>query len=299
MKHPVSRLVWLLALTSSLGVAAEEIRFQFIPPAVGERWVEMASYSMEIAMELRNAQRVIEKATLRQARSERKTETILASGKEGATRLEVEYHEAKTYLDSPPASEFTKQEPVMGERYIVDLATSPIGVSYTAPGITPTTEEIKYVRNDYREGGRFDRLALIFQDRSFITNETVSLRSDVIESLWPVTEGDITVKRFDLKLKSVESLSECRCAVFLAEVTMIVKDEDGKTLEMNLNGELHVDVSTARPMSMTLKGPVRLQGQINAMNTTLIALGNGTIEFQIVKQRPTQKPKSSPKEPDA
>jgi hypothetical protein len=231
---------------------ADSVKIAVTVPAVGAKWSETKTQSMDMAIEVDG-----QKGQLKREGVETKQIEVLAVDAEKVTKAKITYEvsDTQTMGGKPKA----KPVPHNGKTYILDATGKDLAITLDG-GAAPSAEELAAIKKAESRFGKSDRMAILVKDREFKKNEPVEFPADQIADLM----GDEETKVTALKLTYVATSGAN--PVFEMAMTAVGEQPDTK-IEMQLTGKATIDAKTGEAIEMTLEGPIKMTGKASATGT--------------------------------
>jgi hypothetical protein len=254
-------IITLIAMTfAAVAASADSVTFHASEARNGMTWNESAEHSASVTLTTSSAAPV----TTNNSSSSTKTNVVLAIGNDGRIdSVEVTYGAASN------AS-------VAHHSYVV----TPSGVTYSGGG-APSAEEVAYVRADNAQFGQFRALERIFDGETIAIGSSFSPKRQDAEELLNVGES-LRLRSMALTLRSVsDGVARFDVSIGIDADPKEKKSKKSATgaMWMTLDGTLLVTVSTARPVSLDVSGP--LQMNVKKPNGGHAADGSGNAAMRI------------------
>lgn len=243
---------------SQAPAAEKEIRFSRRVPKKDQVIVDENSMELTMSISVKQGDKVLSEANMRQGEVMKKKTTVLASDDWTVSRVRCEYQE-KSSTESADGGEQNKKVSVAsGKTYIVSAKNGELEVT-DVDGEAVTKKEREEVQKDHDDLGKPNRMADLLPDRPIAIGEKLTPPTNVIRSMMKSGDDAMDIKDVSLTLKSVEGSGASRTAVFDMALTVGgAKKKGSPPIEMNLSGTLKLLVESTLPLEITLNGPISL-----------------------------------------
>lgn len=269
---------WLLSLPDARGetdpavkqataVAATEapaprIRFEQQPTQVGERAVQRLGADLTVEAKIVQSGQVANESTTRMRRQQQRTIDVLEAAEGRVTQARVSFQTSRRQSpENADPNDFSPQ-PIEGKTYLMRREGDKLTVT-DAEGDIPPLEEFKLAMESLESVGKPNPLADLLTGRTLAVGERLLVPREMARTILGLGDQLGTIRRFELTLvRTAESKSDERpddiatTAIFKAHIE--VAPDNASPLSVTLDGELAVEPSTCRLLSIDLAGPVAM-----------------------------------------
>ncbi len=243
--------------------AGDSITFTSQAMRVGFARRQKLIMNMSFDLQMRKGETVVGRSTFRSTRREEMTEKVLSVASGRASSVLLTWHEAE---EESAQNERTKRKdlPHSGKSYVVEKTDGNLKVRYRAGG-EPTPKERRAAQKDAAFLKNRDPLRETLLGRTLRVGEPAGfLEEGLLEAFarGNKRKQPSKTRRISVRLREVQLCGSVRCAHFDVEVDVTVGDKE--PMDMDLRGVLIVQDEGAFPLSLELKGPIRLQGSEQA-----------------------------------
>jgi hypothetical protein len=271
----------VLALSLALP-AAEEVTFTYAVPPVGATRHETGAIGMNLKIAVSINGKAVQKTDEAKREAIEKRETVVAAGADAVTGLKVAYVKADEQEKGEDGQFQTTPKVVQGRTYLVRKEGKAL-VATDGEGQAAPVEEAEFLKQDYEDLGTPAKLGAFLHGRKVALGERLDLSGDAGREALHMKETDFKVTAFALTLKAVRQAGALRCAVFDAELKLLLKD-GAMELTMDPKGELVVTVDQCWPVTTTLAGPIKVTGQQTEGGDVTTMEGGGSLEVNFSYQ---------------
>ncbi len=259
--------VFLLLIVAP--VLSQQVTFTAVPQKPGGVIHEESTFRLDMVL---SVDAMGEAMTFDVSNEDQHTRTMRVRETLGfdITTFTVEYSAYSSASNTPQGATSVKG-PVIGRVYLLYRPDSvkTIGADDGKP--VSETEEA-YLMKEFRKQDFSERMNKVLDGRTFSVGDTLVLSHDLAMSF--VSKGsENDVKDFSIRLAAVRMDGGTRLAVFA--VRLVVEGEnEGMVTTLTMEGEMVVDVATCWPRTISVTGPMTMEGQAQGMPIT----GEGTMK---------------------
>ncbi len=283
-----TRLLCLIALLLVPGsaLAGEKVKFTYSPLSGGQTVTEEETLNIAFGIDI-----FVGEANLgRMDAANAETETLTAvlgkwNAKKKIATLTYGKNGAKETQTTPDGKVETQEEPspLSGKAYkITWKAGKDLVLAYAAGG-EPPAEERDLVLSDWEDmiSTEPSDFAAALVDQTLEVGGVLPSDGDVLAKLLSLDDDDLSVTAATVTLKEVRMHGGEKCGVFAMDLTIAGNDAE-MSMTMAAQGEAILAVSSLRPHSVTLSGPVSLAATAEEGGVTMKMTGGGDFAFGLV-----------------
>jgi hypothetical protein len=243
-------LLSLLFVLPAGVAAAETIKLGTKTPAVGEKWSEEKSSSVNMTITVKGQPPLA--MTIEE--TEKKKTEVLAVKDDIVTKAKMTY-ETKTKTEKAGGQSKGGKSPIEGKTYTL-TAGDPVTVEPSG--------EADAVRKEEKRFGKPDKMRKAIAGKEYTKGKVVELKPEDGADVFGDKEFEIT------KLTLEYTGMDGKNPKFALRVSMKGK---GKPLTMDLKGTVVVDQATAEPLTMDMTGTVKADDKDMKIDGTLTMKG--------------------------
>lgn len=272
--HP-SIILALLCAVFLAPASAQEYSFTYTAPQAGQQRTQAMSMKMSLGFQVEEGTESSEMqfgTTMKM----KKTESIVTMDGNAWRSLRVVYHEYDLKNEAPMEMDAKeKPEPVLGVPYLLTMTDS---LTITRDDNVPLTiAERAFLEGEYTDTEMDRGMARALNGKTLKVGDSIALTADMAEGLISSLPNADTsgVRSFSIRLREVitrEGRQYGRFEMFLD----FFRDEEPAAFQMKLQGETLVDVTSCRPASMKISGPIDFVVAAEGVSLN----GHGTLETE-------------------
>jgi len=206
-------------------------------------------------MAIRQGGQVVQEQKQSLALHQQRELTILEVAADGPIKAEVKYEQSVVELKSADQASQPNPQPVTGKTYHVVRHGAELTVTYP-DGATPPAEELAIVTDNMSSFGLPNPITQFFEGRRVQVGETLELPTELARELLGFAETADAVSKFQLKLAAVRPGRNGQPPTATFDISLKADEAAQTGVSMNLTGQLVMEVSTCRSLSVSLAGPV-------------------------------------------
>ncbi len=262
-------------------VTGDGVVFTKKVPAPGQVRHEVSRMEMELEIDVVQGGQVVAKMdNSNDARTDRRV-TVLAVNDRAATRVKVVYLK-KREIESSGKKRKQTISPLEGQTVIVTAAGDRLLVT-DANGAEVAPKLAAATREDNQAVGKPNRFAALLPDRPLRAGELLNPPQAVIREMLGANQAELpmTVERGSFTFKGVTRTNGATHGLFDVALKIQIANKP-MTINMDLKGQLAVDVATCWPVTLEVKGPLRVSGRQGPSQVA----GKGQARISIVATYP-------------
>jgi hypothetical protein len=285
MRTSLLSLITLLMVSGS-AFAADKVTFTYLPLAGGQTVTEVETLNIKFGidifvgeanlgrMDAENSETETATAVLGKWNAKKKIAT-LTYGKNGAVEKQTTPDGKVEVTDEP--------SPLSGKAYKLSWKAGKDLVMEYAGGGEPTEEERALVLSDWEDliSTEPSDFAAALVDQTIEVGGVLPSDSDVLAKLLSLDDDDLSVTAATVTLQEVRMHGGEKCGVFAMDLTISGNDAE-MSMTMAATGEAILAVSSLRPHSVTLSGPVTLAASVDEGGVTMNMTGGGDFAFGLL-----------------
>lgn len=252
-------LCWMILLLTFFSektslIAAESCTFSRRASSVGDVTNQTVKCDLQLEMAIRQGEQIVEAKQQEIRRSQNRKIKIISVGKNAPKKAVVTYVSSSIQLQQQKGQKpTTANQPVSGKSYFVTRTGKDLIIT-DLQGKTPPSEELMIVASNLDAFGLPNPIAKFFNGKTVQVGETVKLPIELAKELlgFDNTVGDIS--NLSMRLIAVKPHGKTNAAVF--ETKLIAKSQNASAMNLNLTGQLAIEVETCRTIAVNLTGPV-------------------------------------------
>lgn len=249
-------------------------------PAKGTKRHAKENFTMSFSIEAVAADgKVVNKSDFRRRQEHQTEQEVLDANDEAPTRVRVTYvKRTEIETDAKGKEKAKPKNPVEGNTYVVERKGDDVVV--TRPDGEPVgPKEAEEVKKAERDVGQPDPFAAVFADRPLKKGETIALPKALVKRLFGGNEEmDLDVEKATLTFQGAKDHGGETLATFVMALEVVGHPNEGLAMRMKLEGTMVVETATGRPASVTLKGPLKIDGKDAKRGVDLRGKGEMTID---------------------
>lgn len=248
-----TRLLCLVALLAPSFAAAETVAFAHRTAAVGDAVEQTVRFEMRLEMTSRQGAEILDEDASEAVRTQRRRVTATDTREGKVVGADVRFFEAASTHNGE-----TTTDPVAGKSYHCERRGESLTVT-TDDGITPSMGEYALVVRAMETLGTTSPLAEFLAGKRVEVGEKLDLPADLAQRALGFDKQLGTVDRFELTLKSVESVDGRDVARFAA--TIEAAGAGAEQMGLVVGGVFDIETKTCRVVAVDLNGPIAMSGQ--------------------------------------
>ena len=265
----------------SQALAQQSVVFQKRPAQAGDSAEQSIQCDLQLIMSIRQSGQTVQEQKQALQREQRRHLTILQVEKDKPLQAEVRYEASSVTVHQAEGKPEKISQAVMGKAYRVTRKGKELLVTYP-DGKAPAAEEVEIVRSNMEAFGLPNPIAEFFHGKKVRVGESLTLPSDLARELLGFAEAPGTVSSFQLALQEVraaEAKGESPVAVFTIELRADDAQQNG--VQMQLTGQLEMEVATCRSRVVKLAGPVLAEETHGPKNGEFQVRSEGDVEVAV------------------
>ncbi len=252
---PVAGL--LLLATASLTLGQQTVVFQKQAARPGETAQQSLQCDLQLTMSIRQGGQVVQEQKQGLVRAQQRHLTILQVDRDKPLQAEVQYIESTVTVQPDGLAAQKIEQSIGGKTYLVTRAGEKLTVTYP-DGSAPPAEELDVVMGNMETFGLPNPIAEFFHGKKVRVGETLKLPTHLAQELLGFAETPGGVSGFQLKLVEVRAAEKkglSPVAVFDIQL-QAENPADESGVQMQLAGQLEMEVNSCRSRAVRLQGPV-------------------------------------------
>jgi len=244
------------------GEPAARIRFEQQPTTVGDRAVQRLGADLTVATKIVQSGQVANEGTNRMRRQQQRTIEVLDAVDGRLTRARVSFETSRRQSPESGKPDDFSPQPIEGKTYLMRREGDKLSVT-DPEGSIPPLEEFKLAMESLESVGKPNPLAELLAGRSLAVGERLPVPRDMARTILGLGDQTGAVRRFDLTLvRTIDAQGPpggdagAQAAVFRAHIEL--EPDNVSPLSVTLDGELAVEPSSCRLLSLDLAGPVAM-----------------------------------------
>ena len=164
--------------------------------------------------------------------------------------------------------------PCQGKTYIVKVNDGGPAVHYEN-GEKPPDEELGWVKEQFRSLGKEDSFESMLDGKTVKVGEKLDVSLDAAAELLDVKSAGLKIEKFNLTLKAAKPH-----AVFDADIQMS-QTLNGPKMTINMTGQVVINPGNCWPVTVDIKGPLKLSGEQVQEGKRIDIKGAGTMSAKM------------------
>ena len=277
-------LCWLLLLLTFFSektslMAAESCTFSRRPSAVGDITNQTVKCDLQLEMAIRQGNQVVEAKQQEIQRSQNRKIKVVSVGKTAPQKAIVTYVSSSIQVKQQKGQQPTSaKQPVAGKSYYVTRVGKDLIIT-DLQGKTPPEEERLIVASNLDAFGLPNPIAKFFNGKTIHVGDTIQLPIELAKELlgFDDTVGDIS--DLSMRMIAIKRSGKTNAAVF--ETKLIAKTGNASTMNLNLNGQLAIEIDTCRTIAVNLTGPVSTEEEHGPENGKFSVTSDGRLNVAV------------------
>lgn len=247
----------LVLATASFSLGQQTIVFQKQPARPGEMASQSLQCDLQLNMSIRQGGQIVQEQKQGIVRSQQRQLTILQVERDKPLKAEVRYLGSKVSVHTDGSAAQDISQSIVGKTYMVTRDGENLTITYP-DGAAPPADELEMVMSNMETFGLPNPIAEFFHGKKVRVGETLKLPAHLAQELLGFAETPGGASGFQLKLQEVRPAAKkglSPVAVFDIEL-QADNPADASGVQMELAGQLEMEVATCRSRAVRLKGPV-------------------------------------------
>lgn len=265
-------------------VDGQLVRFTSVGTRPNDTSVQSLRCNLDAERTIQQHRQVVDRSNQQLRRDQQRQLTVLKTEAGLATEARVTYQKSTNEVTSQGHRPRQVQQPVHGQTYLVSRHGDELSI--VKEGEDPLSEEEeKLLRSQLATFGKPNPLARFLHGRQIRVGDSLPVPDEVAKELLGLTGNEGETEQLVLKLVKVDSVQGIPCAHF---ETRLRTSGGASSLTLLMKGQIVMDPSTCRTLSIELAGPVALSETRGPAVARYLVSTNGMLKVAVENQRVSQ-----------